>query len=93
MSMLQTLFETGRIFDIVLATLVVEGVVLWLYHRRTGRGLPGGAVVSFLLSGAFLVAGFRAPTLGLGWIWTALFLTLAFAVHLVELRERWRAYG
>jgi len=93
MATIQSLFETGRIFDIVLATLAIEGVVLWLYNRRTGRGLAPPALVSFLLSGVFLVAAFRASTLGAAWVWTALFLTLAFAVHLAELRGRWRACG
>ena len=90
---LQSLFETGRIFDIVLITLALEGLVLWMIRRRTGRGLPVGAIASFLLSGAFLIAAFRTSTLGLGWIWTAMLLSAAFAVHVLELRGRWRAYG
>ena len=91
--MIQAWVESGRIFDVVLAVLVLEGLVLAVYWLRTGRGVPPTGLMMFLASGAFLIAAFRASALGAPWLLSSLFLTLAFVVHLVELRGRWRTGG
>ncbi len=91
--MLADLFATGRILDVVLVVLAVGGLALWLLWSRSGRGLPPGDVLPFLLSGACLTAAFRATTLGSAWQWSAGLLALAFGVHLFELAGRWRTRG
>ena len=40
MTVLGDLFATGRIVDLILVLVAAEGVALWLWHRRTGRGVP-----------------------------------------------------
>ncbi len=91
--MIGDLFASGRVFDLVLAVLVIEAVALSALWFRAGRGLPPGDALPFLLSGGCLVAAFRATTLGAAWPWSAGFLALAFTVHLLELKGRWRADG
>ena len=46
------LFQSGRVADLILMILLLEGLGLWCFHRRTGRGLPLEAVLPFLLAGA-----------------------------------------
>jgi len=52
--------------------IVVEGLVLALMHRRTGRGLPPSDLIGFLLSGFLLM---RAALAGAWWGWISLALT------------------
>ncbi len=92
-TLIQSWFESGRIFDIVLAVLILEGLMLGGYWVWTRRGLAPMVLLPFLLSGGFLVAAFRAAMLDAAWLWSALFLTLAFAVHLLELKDRWLTSG
>jgi len=84
------LFQSGRVADMILLVLLLEGLGLWLYHGRTGRGLPLGAVLPFLLAGAAFALSLRAALTGAGWPLVALPLLGALVAHLWDVAARWR---
>lgn len=84
------LFAAGRVVDLILGFLVAEGLVLYLYYRRTGRGLTFTTLIPALLAGAFLLLALRGALTGAGWQWIALALIGALIAHLVDLGRGWR---
>ncbi|SDF26254.1 MULTISPECIES: hypothetical protein [Thalassobaculum] len=88
--MVEALFIDGRIYDLILLVLALEGGLLWWHWRRTGLGERPSRLLPFLLSGGALVAAFRASSLDAPWPWIAGFLACAFAAHALELHHRWR---
>lgn len=93
MATIDAIFASGRIFDIVLIVLLAEAVALSALWFLTGRGVPPVQVLPFLLSGAALVAAFRASGLGAPWPVVGGFLALALCAHTFELFGRWRPRG
>jgi hypothetical protein len=87
------LFATGRIVDLVLALMVLEGIVLVAYHRTTGRGLAPVGLLANLLAGVCLLLALRAALIGASWRWIALALAAALLAHLADLWRRWRSQG
>lgn len=83
-------FASGRAADLILVTLLLEGVLIWAWHQRTGRGLPLRAVLPFLLAGAAFALSLRAALTGAGWPLVALPLMGALGAHLWDLAARWR---
>jgi hypothetical protein len=86
----EALFQTGRIVDLILLLMVVEGAGLLLLRRRLGRGMPASEILAFLAAGATLMLGLRAALVGAGWGWIALALAVGGAAHLAFLLLRWR---
>lgn len=84
------LFESGRVVDLVLVLMALEGALLVWYRRRSGRGVPVGEALAFLVSGAFLLLALRAALAGAAWEWVAAPLAGAGVAHLADLRLRWR---
>ncbi len=76
--------------DIALGALVAEGVVLVLYHRRSGRGLPVMDLLSVLLPGAFLLLALRSALVGNAGAQVSLLLVAALLAHIADLWRRWR---
>lgn len=85
---MQSLFDSGRIADLVLAFLVIEGLVILLLHRLTGRGPSLGRALPFLLAGGCLLLAWRTAAAGLAWPLPAALLAAAGAAHLVDLLRR-----
>lgn len=83
------IFANGRIIDLILGLVLIEGILLAAYHRRTGRGLPPRELVGFLLSGFLLLLALRAALVGAWWGWVSLALTASLLTHLLDLRLRW----
>ena len=83
-------FASGRVADLILLTLLLEGLAIWLWHRRSGRGLKLRAVLPFLLAGAAFALSLRAALTGAGWPLVALPLMGALGAHLWDLAARWR---
>lgn len=77
--------------DALLALVVLEAVVLWLYHARTGRGLAPRRLLPTLLAGFGLLLAFRLALGGAGAVWAAGALALAGSAHVLDLKGRWRA--
>jgi len=83
-------FASGHIVDFILLLMVAEGVLLWVWHRRTSTGIAPAGLVITLASGMSLLLALRAGLMGLSWHWIALALTAALLCHLADLRLRWR---
>lgn len=80
------LMTSGTIADIVIAVMIVEGLALFALRSRF-RDFRAYDVAGMLGAGIFLVLALRATLTGAGWPWVAVFLTAAFAAHLLDL---WR---
>jgi len=84
------LLASGHIFDIVIAVLVIEGITLALYHRRTGRGVAPADLAGTLIAGLGLVLAARLAITGWSYEWVGAALLLGFAGHLGDVARRWR---
>lgn len=76
--------------ELVIGITLAEGMALVLYRRVTGRGLRTLDIVPNLAAGLCLMAALRCVVQSAGWMWVALFLALAGAAHLIDLRARWQ---
>jgi hypothetical protein len=88
---MSALFASGRVIDLILGLTAAEAILLILWHRRTGRGVPPRPLLLNLLAGACLLLAVRAVLCGAGWPWVALALAGSLLAHLADLRERWSA--
>jgi hypothetical protein len=82
---LLTWLDSDAVPLIAAVVLVLEGVVLSLRRRRTGRGPAGSLLMSFLLSGGALLAALffhRRPGGGVGF---GLAMTAALGLHVWHL--------
>jgi hypothetical protein len=83
------LFAGGRVIDLILVLMAIEGLALgWLY-RRTGLGIAPGRLWPNLLAGGFLMLALRAALTGSGSVAIASWLLLGLIGHLVDLALRW----
>jgi len=83
-------FASGRVADLILLVLAIEAVVLMLWHRRTGQGLDGRAILGLTLPGVALVLALRFALTGAWWGWIGLVLGAAFLAHLFDVATRFR---
>lgn len=83
--------ESGRIADLILLVLLLEGAVLFAYWRIKGSGVPPFDILLFMGSGAALVIALRVALTDGWWGWIGLALTASFFVHAADLLRRWRA--
>jgi hypothetical protein len=86
--MLASLIATGRVTDIVLAVMAIEGVILAVVFRTVRSELIG--LAGNLVGGAALVLALRFALTGSDWHWIAGALLLSMAGHLVDLVVRMR---
>lgn len=84
------LFASGRVFDLILIGMGLEGAGLVLHYRATGRGVRPARLMPNLLSGMCLLLAMRAGVAGAWWGWVSLALLGALAFHLVDLGRAWR---
>ena len=84
------LFASGRVVDVILALVVLEGVALIVLQRIRGHGPRLAILLPNLLSGAFLLLALRAALAGAWWGWIGLCLTGALLAHLADLLPRLR---
>ena len=85
-----TTFSAATLVSIAIVITVLEALALWLYHRRTGRGIAGRNFMPNLLSGLLLMFALRLHMEGIGWPPTAALLAGAGAFHALDLWRRWR---
>lgn len=71
--------------------VVVEALLLGLYHRSTGLGPAPADLLPNLLAGAMLLLALRLALSQSWWGWVALVLLLSLVAHLLDLRRRWPA--
>lgn len=84
------LFASGLLVDLIIGLTVLEGLLLALWQRKTGRGITPAALFGNLLAGIFLLLALRAALAQAHWSWLALCLTAALLAHLFDLHHRWR---
>ncbi|MGK7866209.1 hypothetical protein [Falsiroseomonas sp. E2-1-a20] len=87
---MQAFFASGQVADLVLLVLLAEALALFLWHRRTGRGLAPLAVAGLVLPGVAFALALRAALTGAGWGWVAAALVAAFLTHAFDLAVRLR---
>jgi hypothetical protein len=85
----QALFDGGRIIDLIVALMIVEGLALAVLHRRTGRGIAPVRLWANLFAGACLMLALRASLTGAGASVIGSWLCLGLVGHLVDLGLRW----
>jgi hypothetical protein len=92
-SLLEPLFSSGRIIELILLLVLVEAALLAWASHRAGRNDLFAGVAPTLISGALLLLTIRAALLGAWWGWIATTLILALLSHIVDLALRWRSGG
>ena len=83
-------YASGTLVDGVIALTVVELLALWLFHKRTGRGLAPADYLLNGLAGLSLMTALRGALTSL-WGLVALGLVLAGAAHYADLVQRARS--
>jgi hypothetical protein len=83
-------FASGRIIDLILGLVVIEGAALALWRRRSGTGPGLQGMAANLLSGACLLLAVRAALTDAAWQWVAVALLGSLLAHLADLYGRWR---
>jgi hypothetical protein len=87
---METLFEGGRVVELILLLMLAEAAVLAFLRARRGLGPGVLPLLPNLLAGAFLLLALRAALrsddvpLIAGWLLLGLF------AHLADLAIRWR---
>ena len=83
-------YQGPLVVDIAIGFITLEALLLWAWHKLTGRGLALADCVLTILSGAFLMLALRCALTPEGWPGMALFLVAAGIAHGADLRTRWR---
>ena len=78
------------LLDGLLAAVALEAVLLLLWQRRTGAGLPPAELLPTLLAGAGLMLAWRASAAGAPPLWVAAAMAMAGVAHAIDLGRRWR---
>lgn len=82
--------DLASLVDLVMVFTAAEALLLWGWHRTTGRGLPAADYALSLLSGLFLMAALRGVlTPGIG-VLALVGLAASGVCHALDLRHRWR---
>lgn len=87
MAMLEALFASGRIIDLILVLVLIEGVVLALVPRLRGSmGLID--IAGLLLPGVMLMLAVRTALTEAPYTTTAAMLAAALVFHLLDVARR-----
>ena len=83
-------FASGRVFEIILVGMALEGAGLVLFYRVTGRGIRPARLLPNLASGMCLLLAMSATAGGAWWGWISLALLGALIFHALDLVRAWR---
>lgn len=90
---MRTFLAPGRLLELIIVGVVLEGVALCAYRRRTGRGMRVPEVAAFLGAGLALLVAARsavAPTAsGAQTLAFAGAMAVALGCHVWHLAQRW----
>ncbi len=86
---LEQLYQGTLVVDIAIGFITLEALLLWAFHKWTGRGLALADCVLTIISGACLMLALRCALVPGGWPGMALFLIAAGLAHGADLRSRW----
>lgn len=90
MDTLQSLITTGRIVDVMLAFVVLEIIVLGLYRRATGDGIPMPKLLVNIGAGTSIMLALRAALTNADWKWIAAWLVCGLLFHSSDIALRFR---
>lgn len=85
---MEALFASGRIVELILGLVVIEGIVLVALRARTGRGPALIPLTCNLAAGAGLMLALRASLVGAAWTGIAGWMLVALAAHVGEMAWR-----
>jgi hypothetical protein len=78
------------LLDAVILFTLLEGLGLWAFHARTGRGLAPRDYALNMASGLCLMLAVRAALGTAAWPWVAVWLAAAGLAHGLDLWRRWQ---
>jgi hypothetical protein len=84
------LFANGRIIDIIIAGMFLEGLALAALHSKTGHGVPPRNLLPNLGSGMCVLLAMRLALAGAWWGYASAALLLALIFHVADLAGKWR---
>jgi hypothetical protein len=87
---LEQLYQGPLVVDVAIGFITLETLLLWAWHKLSGRGLALAYCVLTILSGACLMLALRCALTPDGWPGMAIFLIAAGIAHGADLRARWR---
>jgi hypothetical protein len=79
-----------RLISIVIGFTLLEGVALWVYRLRTGKGVPGRDFIANWVSGLCLMMALLSAVLGAWWVWVAVWMMASGLAHWSDLWARWQ---
>jgi len=74
----------------VIGFTLLEGVVLWIYRRFTGKGVAAKDFVANWVSGLCLMFALRSALADAWWVWVALWLLASGLIHASDVLSRWQ---
>jgi hypothetical protein len=86
---LEQLYQGPLVVDIAIGFITLESLLLWAFHKFTGRGIALADCVLTIVSGVCLMLALRCALTPDGWPGVALFLIAAGIAHGADLRARW----
>ena len=86
---LEQLYQGPLVVDIAIGFITLESLLLWAFHKFTGRGIALADCVLTIVSGVCLMLALRCALTPDGWPGMALFLIAAGIAHGADLRARW----
>lgn len=81
---------SGRVLDVIMAAMLLEGLGFGLLFRLRRRGVTPGSLLPNLASGLCLLLAMRMGIAQAWWPFISLSLLGALAGHVVDLRRQWR---
>lgn len=87
---LSGVINSGRIVDIMVLFVAIEVIVLIVYWRRTGRGVPTVPLLANVGAGGSLMLALGATLKGLDTSIIAVCLVSSLVFHLTDLAIRWK---
>ncbi|MBX2880848.1 MAG: hypothetical protein KTR32_12985 [Granulosicoccus sp.] len=87
---LDQLIGNGRIVEIMVIFVVIEVVVLIIYWRRTGRGIPTVPLLANIGAGGSLMLALGATLKGMSATVIAACLIASLIFHMTDLAIRWQ---
>ena len=88
MDMIESLFRSGHIADLVIAFMLLEALAFAVAARTRTRAWSLGVILAGLLPGLFLVLALRAALVQASSLWIAASLSAALVSHLFDVRLR-----
>lgn len=88
--MLAAWIESGQLIDVILLLVLAEAFALAAWRWRARRPPLVSQLLANLAAGAMLLLALRAALTDAGWLWIAIWLSLALLAHGADIALRFR---